>query len=159
MPSLADRLASPDPPWVELLVLPPGPAVALPAAPPGFVLRQLHGRRCRTKAAVLAEFARVLEFPAYAGPNWDAFEECLGDLEWLPAAGYILVVTDAEQLLARRPADYVTFVSILESVGRHWARPDPGTPRRVATPFHVLLTVTARLRDRRRDWRVPATGA
>jgi hypothetical protein len=31
--------------------------------------------------------------------NWDESEECLADLEWLPAKGYILLITDAAHVL------------------------------------------------------------
>jgi hypothetical protein len=152
---LAARLASLDPPWVELWVLPGDRPLALPEPPAGVALHLLDGGRCRTKRALLAELARVLEFPAYVGRNWDALEEALGDLEWLPAAGHTLVIAGAEQLLARHEADYATFVSLLEAVGRQWARPDGPTP--APAPFHAVLTVQASHRRRRRDWRVPVT--
>nr|DAJ86493.1 MAG TPA: barstar [Caudoviricetes sp.] len=28
-------------------------------------------------------FSNILEFPAYFGQNWDAFNECLWDMEWI----------------------------------------------------------------------------
>jgi hypothetical protein len=155
MTPLAARLASPEPPWVELWVLPDGQPPELPGPPSGVVLRRLDGGTCRTKRALLAELARALEFPAYVGRNWDALEEALGDLEWLPAAGYALVIDGAEQLLARREADYATFVSLLDAVGRERARPGGSTPARPPVPFHCVLTVQAGHRRSRRDWRVP----
>jgi hypothetical protein len=32
-----------------------------------------------------------LAFPAWFGHNWDALADCLTDLSWLPAAGYVLI--------------------------------------------------------------------
>jgi RNAse (barnase) inhibitor barstar len=156
MRSLADHLRSVDPPHVELLVLRAGsdPLAALPALP-GFAVRRVDGRRCRTKAALLDEFARALDFPAHFGRNWDAFEDCLNDLSWLEAEGYASVVTDAQAVLARHDADYATFVAVLEAAGREWATPRTlGVPR-PAAPFHVELTATPRHVAPRRNWRVP----
>jgi hypothetical protein len=151
-----DHLRSTDPPHVELLVHGSAdePVAALPALP-GLAVRRVDGRRCRTKAALLDEFARALDFPAHFGRNWDAFEDCLNDLSWIEADGYLIVITDAHAVLARAPDEYATLVTILEAAGREWATPRTAGVPRAATPFHVLLAVTARNRARRLNWRVP----
>jgi hypothetical protein len=151
-----DQLRSTKPPWVHLVVLDHGkkPESVL-AAPPGFVARTIDGRRGRTKRGLLAEFARALKFPADSGRNWDAFEELLADLEWLPAKGYLVIVTDADELLAEDPDDYDTFIEITKDVAKEWATPRRGESARPAVPFHVLLVVSRRRADARADWRVP----
>ena len=53
--------------------------------------------------------ARVLDFPLHFGRTWDALEDCLTDLGWLPGAGYQLVVSSADRLLAQNSEDYATF--------------------------------------------------
>jgi hypothetical protein len=154
--ALARHLASTDPPWVELVVLPDaGAALTALALPPGFAVLRLDGRRCRTRAALFDEFARVLAFPPHFGRNWDAFEDLLNDLEWLGATGYLIAVTEAQAVLGRREADYATFVAILEAAGREWAAPRTAGVPRPAIPFHALLTVTPRHLARRKDWRIP----
>jgi RNAse (barnase) inhibitor barstar len=49
----------------------------------------------RSKEKLLGIFAKTLEFPGYFGWNWDAFEECLRDLSWLPDNVTIVVVHEA----------------------------------------------------------------
>src|SRR5262245_52557950 len=120
-PSIADRLASPRAPWVHLWIDGGRPGGPLFAPPPGFVVRTLDGRRCQTKGAFLREVARALTFPAHFGRNWDALEDCLTDLTWLPGAGYWLVIARADRLLAREPDLCPTLVALLEDVGRAWA--------------------------------------
>lgn len=44
---------------------------------------------------VLERIARALGFPAWFGRNWDALEDCLGDLSWRGAAGGHVIVFDA----------------------------------------------------------------
>ena len=154
-PSPADRLASTAPPWVHLLVAGDDAPVTLPAPPTGFVVRTLDGRRCRTKRSLLDEMARVLGFPAHFGRTWDALEDCLTDLGWLPGAGYRLIVLAADRLLARDPAGYATFVALLEDVGRAWATAATGHPGRSAQPFHTVLVVPAHRLGTRPTWGVP----
>lgn len=47
---------------------------------------------------LLAALARAFRFPDYFGNNWDALDECLADLEWLHAPGYVCFVTQASVL-------------------------------------------------------------
>jgi hypothetical protein len=152
--SIADRLASTGAPWVHLLVgdeqAAPG---RLPPPAPGFVEVVLDGRRCPTKRALLDEVARVLGFPAYFGRTWDALEDCLTDLAWVPASGYRLVITAADRLLARSPAQYATFVALLEDVGRAWGAAATGHPGRGAMAFHTVLVVAPDRLAARANWR------
>ena len=148
-----EQLRSIQPPYVELLVLKKGQTYADHIAPPpGFVIKELHGRKCRTKAGLMGEFARVLEFPAYFGKNWDAFEECVTDLQWLPAPGYLFIVIEADQLLPDHDEEYETFLKILEESGKVWATEQDVRPE---IPFHVLFTVEAQQKSTRKNWKIP----
>ena len=48
----------------------------------------------RSKQKLLAILADKLHFPGYFGWNWDALEECLGDLSWLPNGQGVVIVHD-----------------------------------------------------------------
>ena len=52
----------------------------LPAADATSWRAELDGSRCRTSLQFLIEVGVVLGSPAYYGRNWDAFDECFGDL-------------------------------------------------------------------------------
>jgi len=151
-----EHIAKPKPPWAELVVLAPGQTLDdFGAALPDFAVRQLDGGRCATKRGLLSALARAFDFPSHFGQNWDALEDCLTDLEWLPAAGYLLVIADADRLLAGHEEDYRTFVAILETAGAEWATPRSGVAARPPRPFHTLLTVPAPRVGVREDWHVP----
>src|SRR5436190_8742793 len=45
-----------------------------------------------SKGEVLAAFAAALDFPDWFGRNWDALEDCLGDLSWRKADGHVLLI-------------------------------------------------------------------
>jgi hypothetical protein len=57
---------------------------------------------CDGTTAPLASVAKALRFPVYYGHNWDAMDECLGDLDaWWPAKGWVLEVSGARGELWR----------------------------------------------------------
>src|SRR4051794_34142310 len=43
-----------------------------------------------TKHALLGMLAESLQFPDYFGANWDALDECLRDLSWLPVRAVVI---------------------------------------------------------------------
>jgi len=145
-------------PWAHLLVLRDGEKPNLShAVPSNFAVKIVAGTKCKTKAGLLAEFARALSFPDYFGHNWDALEECLADLEWLPARGYVVVVTDADQVLSKpdEADDYETFVEILSEAGETWSTRRSGTVAGAGTPFHAVLAVSAKQKHKGKNWLVP----
>ena len=91
----------------------------------------LDGRQIGDKAAFLAASALAMHFPSYFGYNWDALEECLTDLAWAPASGYVLLYDDVACFAAAHPAEWATAHAILADAIAHWqAR---------GIPMYVLL--------------------
>jgi hypothetical protein len=70
------------------------------------------------KDQLVARVAKALEFPAWFGGNWDALEDCLGDLSWTAAVGHVLLFDGATDVpLVERG----TLVDILASAAASWA--------------------------------------
>jgi len=88
----------------------------------GIELLDLDAARVASEAELLAELARVFRFPDYFGGNWDAADECLRDLEWLPASGYVLRVANAEALWQSLPAAAGKLVESWLFCAEQWAR-------------------------------------
>lgn len=65
----------------------------------------------KTKEALLDELHRRLRFPDYFGHNWDALEDCMRDLSWLPPGPVVLMHHDVP--LAGDTASQKTYLSIL----------------------------------------------
>ena len=72
------------------------------------------------KDALLRQFAASLGFPDWFGGNWDALEECLTDLSWCEAAGYVLLVRGAAALAVRGAADYGVLIDLLGGCAQSW---------------------------------------
>jgi RNAse (barnase) inhibitor barstar len=107
------------------------------------IIRTMRGRRMQSRELLLDEFAAALQFPLYFGRNWDAFEECMSDLQWLPANEYVLVIANAGSLLKMEPTNgFVVLFGILERVSEEWILgklPDVNLGEQKPVPFHVLL--------------------
>lgn len=109
----------------------------------GLAARVVRGRKMRTVSGLFDEFAAAFQFPLYFGENWSAFDECIADLETLPAAGgYVVVIVEPEQVLAEAGADELgLLVDSLESAALGWGQPvELGEWwDRPGIPFHVVL--------------------
>lgn len=96
--------------------------------PRGFVARTVDGARMRTLSGLYREFARAWRFPEYFGDNKDAFDECMRDLEDFARdaddptpAGFVTVVTDAQDLLIDSPDnDFRWFATRPEFYREHY---------------------------------------
>jgi RNAse (barnase) inhibitor barstar len=118
--------------------------------PPGYAMRTIQGKKCRTSSGLFSEFARALAFPEYFGHNWDALEECLADLEWLPANGYILLVTDTQAVLPEDEEEYDTLLEILDDAGEAWSNGHTADGR--CAPFHVVFIIAEQDKLKRKHW-------
>ena len=87
---------------------------------------------CRSKPGFLARVADALEFPWWFGQKWDALADCLVDLEWLPAEGYLLLLDDPADLQRAAPDDYAVAVEVFADAARQWRERD--------TPFWVFIS-------------------
>ncbi|WP_206211717.1 barstar family protein [Wenzhouxiangella sp. XN24] len=75
---------------------------------------------CRDKAGFLARMAAALEFPACFGQNWDALADYLGDLEWVPAEGYLLLLENGADFRDAAGEDYRIAIGILAATVATW---------------------------------------
>ncbi len=142
-------LLSPQGPWLHPFLAAPGDAwdfVMLRLAVHGkarLACRTLRGQKSRTEQSLFDECAVALQFPYYFGENWDAFDECINDLEWLHAEAYVLLILNSVHLLESEPVERRSlFLQRLESAGREWSTARAGDFARGARPFHVLLQGT-----------------
>jgi RNAse (barnase) inhibitor barstar len=99
-------------------------------------LKGLHAfdvdcRAARSKRRLLAALARDLALPDYFGANWDALADCLTDLEWEPADGYVLVLRGLEGFARQSPQEYAMLIGVLMDAAAFW--------REEGVPFYVLL--------------------
>jgi RNAse (barnase) inhibitor barstar len=75
-------------------------------------------RACHGKQDLLQRLAASIELPAELpadfGDNWDALADCLRDLRWIPAWGYVLLFDHADDLRHAAEADFDILLGILD---------------------------------------------
>ena len=108
----------------------------------GWAVRTVRGRKMRHKLALFDEFSAAFQFPLHFGETWDAFYDCISDLQWLaPQTGYLLVITEPEELLVDASADELTvFLEILKDTHARFTAPlaHDGTGSE-PVGFHVVV--------------------
>lgn len=70
-------------------------------------------------------------FPDYFGGNWDALDECLRDMQWARATGYVLIVCSAEGLWRRNPRIAARLLQSWSFAAEEWSRE--------GVPFHLVF--------------------
>ena len=108
---------------VQVLAMGDGTAAALQrlGASLGLDAVRIDLAGCSDKAGLLERTATALAFPAWFGGNWDAFYDCLGDLGWREATGWLLVLENTGDLRRHAPEALDTAVAILGDAAEAWA--------------------------------------
>jgi hypothetical protein len=84
-----------------------------------------------SKETLLARLGEAFRFPEYSGQNWDAFEESVRDLSWVPAKGYVLVAMNAEGFWRKTPRLGGALVESWVFCAQEW--------QRESIPFHIVF--------------------
>ena len=90
----------------------------------GFAYFHIDGKNVARKEQLLNAAATAMHFPSDFGHNWDALEECLTDLEWVDADGYVIYYDHIDGLLAAHPDQFETLVEILRDAVASWKEDD-----------------------------------
>jgi hypothetical protein len=119
-----------DDPGVQLASVPSGvyripaavpiPAIRSAAERGGFRMVEIDGAAVADKIGFLAALGQALSFPAYSAANWDACEESLRDLTWLPAKGYVVVYDDPRPFVRGDPEEWAIARDVLGAAAAFW---------------------------------------
>ncbi|AQT71575.1 barstar family protein [Streptomyces sp. fd1-xmd] len=85
----------------------------------------------RDQTGLMGRCGAALRLPEWFGGNWDALADVLKDLSWLPdagAAGRLVAVTSWQGYAGARPAEWETFVEVLEEAVDFWRGRQDGEP-------------------------------
>jgi hypothetical protein len=82
----------------------------------------LDGSDVEDKAAFLEQCAEAFALPEWFGLNWDALEECLGDLDLGGAEGVVVLWAGWAPMAEEASTDFAVALDILGGAVRGWHR-------------------------------------
>ncbi len=112
----------------------------------GGSVRVIRGWKCSHYEALHNEVGAALQFPDYYGENWDAMDECITDLAWVPADCYLIYLPKVEEVLPNDEKGFGIFLSVLSDAAKAWANPEmrglASTEEPVKKPFNIIISGT-----------------
>ncbi|MFA7281431.1 MAG: barstar family protein, partial [Sterolibacterium sp.] len=101
----------------------------------GYFVFRVNLATARNKEGLLAAIGRDMAFPEWYGQNWDALADCLTDLGWRPAEGYLLLLDHADRLHVRAGNELATALNVFAEAAGCW--------REQNVAFWCLVTMQA----------------
>jgi RNAse (barnase) inhibitor barstar len=83
------------------------------------------------KEQMLAAIAKALKFPDWFGHNFDALADCLADMSWKPAEGYLVLLEHCDGIHGKAEENFVSTLQIFEQAASDW--------REEGIPFWCLV--------------------
>ncbi len=74
------------------------------------------------EAAIIDQIAKDFAFPEYFGRNWNAMDECLGDLSWSHRSRHCCILRGSAVLRTRYARIYDLVVDVFMVAGQSWAK-------------------------------------
>jgi len=98
-------------------------ALAALALDADLLLRRIDLRDCDDQATLMQRLEDALALPA-GTQGWDTLGEHLRDLSWLPASGYALLISHANELRDADEASFDALLDILDVASVDWQERD-----------------------------------
>jgi len=101
----------------------------------GCLVLRVDLAQARNKDEMLTALGTGLRFPEWFGHNWDALTDCLLDMGWLPATGYVIILDHCDGIHGRAESDFVMLMQTFQEAAGTWREDD--------VPFWCLVDMQA----------------
>jgi RNAse (barnase) inhibitor barstar len=101
----------------------------------GYFVFRIDLAAATDKHAMLAAIGRAMHFPEWFGFNWDALLDCLADLGWRPAEGYVVILEHCDGIHGHAESDFVQTLQIFAAAADEW--------REQGVPFWCFVDMQA----------------
>lgn len=91
--------------------------------------------KARNKGDLLEKIGHAMAFPEWFGHNWDALSDCLLDMGWRPALGFVVILKNVEMVHSRAESDFACLLKIFADVADE--------RRSEGVPFWCLVDIPA----------------
>lgn len=86
----------------------------------GFFVFRVDLAKARNKDDMLKAIGAAMTFPEWFGYNWDALLDCLADLGWRPAEGYVVILEHCDGIHGHAETDFVQALQVFAAAADEW---------------------------------------
>lgn len=86
----------------------------------GLAFFHLEGQRIEKKEQFLNHAAVAMNFPDHFGKNWDAFYDCLTDMDWVDGKGFLIYFDHTDAFAAHNESQLETVIELFEDAIAYW---------------------------------------
>ena len=106
--------------------IPEGGVEALLAAAEAnkYLVYRVDLRKARSREQMLGLVGEGLELPAWYGANYDALMDCLCDLNWVPAPGYVIILENCHNIATLAPPEFNMMIDVFAEAANAWREED-----------------------------------
>lgn len=133
--SRARLFADPARAGVHRVAAPDLAAAATAAGEAGLHVFRVDLAHARDKDALLAAIGGAMEVPEWFGGNLDALADCLADLGWRPAEGYVAILEGCDAAARSAQGDFLAILGTFADAADVW--------REEGIPFWCLVALPA----------------
>jgi RNAse (barnase) inhibitor barstar len=88
----------------------------------GMAFFHLEGEKIEGKDQFLNRASVAMKFPSHFGKNWDAFYDCITDMEWVRAEGYCIYFDHTDAFAEHHESELETVIELFEDAIAFWKR-------------------------------------
>lgn len=119
------------------------PAIRKAATNAGLTVFRIDAVAVTGKQEFLDAANKALRFPDYFGSNWDAFEDCMTDLSWHKADGFVVLLEHWDRFADNAQAEMNVARNIFQDASQYW--------KEQGIPFFVVLMESGESRTHTRS--------
>jgi RNAse (barnase) inhibitor barstar len=86
----------------------------------GYAAFRVDLAKANDKDQLLATIGSALTFPDWFGHNFDALADCLGDMAWRPADGYLVMLEHCDGIHGKAETEFVTTLQVFQQAAEDW---------------------------------------
>lgn len=86
----------------------------------GLAVFRINLAKVGDKEHMLAAIAKAIKFPDWFGHNFDALTDCLADMGWNPAEGYLVLLEHCDGIHGKAEEDFVATLQVFQQAADEW---------------------------------------
>ena len=88
----------------------------------GMAFFHLEGQKIEGKEQFLNHASVAMKFPSHFGNNWDAFYDCITDMDWVRAEGYCIYFDHTDAFAEHHESELETVIELFQDAIDFWKR-------------------------------------